>query len=153
MGPYNIAVWDLPGKENLRMLWPNFYRNIKFSGVVYMINYEDKDTLTEAVRVMHDLLSEEELAGTSLIIVANCTKKQQQEKNIDDDMDIKPGELQNDNYIQQLTDQIKKNIYFDLINQEKKDIFICDIYDEKATQKDTDRISIYFKNYLSDLSK
>jgi GTPase SAR1 family protein len=153
MGPYNIAVWDLPGKENLRMLWPNFYRSIRFSGVVYMIDYEDKDTLGESVRVLHDLLSEEELAGTSLIIVANCVKKQQQEKVFDDDMDIKPGEVQSDTYIQQLTNEIKKNIYFDLINQEKKDIFICDIYDEKATQKDTDRISIFFKNYLSDLSK
>ena len=151
MGPYNIAVWDLPGKENLRMLWPNFYRSIKFSGVVYLINYEDKDTLSEAVKVMHDLLSEEELANASILILANCANKYSQEKKEDDD-DDENIEAQSEATNQKLIDEIKKNIYFDLLNQESKCVFTCDIYDEKATQQDTDRISTFFKNYLADLT-
>jgi GTPase SAR1 family protein len=46
-GSFSVAIWDLPGRENLRIFWPNFYRNIEFSGLIYLIDYEDKDTLNE----------------------------------------------------------------------------------------------------------
>jgi len=47
IGQFDVGIWDLPGKENLRLLWPNFYRNIDFAGVMYVIDYENKDTLSD----------------------------------------------------------------------------------------------------------
>lgn len=74
-GQIKAGIWDLPGRENLRLLWPNFYRNIDFAGVIYVIDYEEKDKLAETVRVMHDLLNEEELIKASILVLLNYKQK------------------------------------------------------------------------------
>ena len=39
-----------------------------------MIRYDNKETLEEAIRVMHDLLSEEELKDVNVYIIINKSK-------------------------------------------------------------------------------
>lgn len=46
-GPNKLAIWDLPGKENMRMFWSLFYQNINFSGIIYIINYQQKETFED----------------------------------------------------------------------------------------------------------
>jgi len=43
----------MPGRENLRVLWSNFYRNIDFSGIMYVIDYDNKDTLDECTNTIY----------------------------------------------------------------------------------------------------
>jgi len=52
VGGNQMAIWDLPGKDNLRLFWPNFYRAIEFTGIIYLINYEDKDTLNDCSLIL-----------------------------------------------------------------------------------------------------
>jgi GTPase SAR1 family protein len=53
---YKVAIWDIPGRESLRILWPNFYRTIEFSGVMFFIDYENKDKLPEGkINFIHSL--------------------------------------------------------------------------------------------------
>ena len=46
-GPNKLAIWDLPGKENMKQFWSLFYRNINFEGMIYMINYQHKETFMD----------------------------------------------------------------------------------------------------------
>ena len=70
-----MAFWELPGKETLRKFWPIFYRRIKFSGIIFMLDYQNKENLNESIKVLHDLLTEQELSNCSVMIVLNYEKK------------------------------------------------------------------------------
>ena len=80
IGAFNVAVWDLPGRANLRIFWPNFYRNLELAGVIYFIDYDNKDTLQESIRVMHDLFSEEELENVKILIILNKSRVDKKKK-------------------------------------------------------------------------
>jgi signal recognition particle receptor subunit beta len=152
LGSSTVAIWDLPGRENLRMLWPNFYRNIDFSGLIYLINYDNKDTLAEAVKVMHDLLSEEELSDVLVLVVLNCAKKDFDEFNKGEKTNIEEvqentADVSEDPKNKLLVDQIKKDIYFDLLKQ-NKDMYVLDIYDEKVTPNDHVKTRNFFKQFI-----
>jgi hypothetical protein len=134
------------------MLWPNFYRNIDFSGLIYLINYDNKDTLSEAVKVMHDLLSEEELSDVLVLVVLNCAKKDFDEFNKGEKTNIEEvqentADISEDPKNKLLTDQIKKDIYFDLLKQ-NKDLYVLDIYDEKVTPNDHVKTRNFFKQFI-----
>ena len=147
-----MAIWDLPGKENLRMLWPNFYRNIDFSGLIYLINYDNKDTLNEAVKVMHDLLTEEEVSNLNVLIVLNCAKKDYDEfrkgEKVDiDELEENTVDVAEESKDKLQKDQIKKDIYFDLIKQNKQ-MFVLDIFDEKVSPSDHVNTRNFFKQFI-----
>jgi hypothetical protein len=134
------------------MLWPNFYRNIDFSGLIYLINYDNKDTLSEAVKVMHDLFSEEELSDVNVLVVLNSGKKDFDEFNKGEKTNIEEvqdntAEVAEEPKNKLLVDQIKKDIYYDLIKQ-NKDMFVLDIFDEKVSPNDHVRIRNFFKQFI-----
>lgn len=153
LGSFTVAVWDLPGRENLRMFWPNFYRAIDFSGLIYLINYDNKDSLNEGVKVMHDLLSEEELSDVCVLIVLNYARKDYDEFNKGEKMNIEDMEENTADIIEDpkdnlIKEQIKKDIYYDLIKQ-NKELFVLDIFDEKVSPADHQSTRNFFKKFIS----
>jgi GTPase SAR1 family protein len=138
LGSCTIGIWDLPGRENLRMFWPKFYRNIDFSGLIYMIRYDNKETLGEAIRVMHDFLSEEELKDVNVYIIINKSKVTYDEAYKAQAHDIEDLERQEDlledpkAIINQK--QIESEIYFELLPQKNKKIAIYDIFQNLSTE-------------------
>lgn len=46
-GATKLAIWDFPGKESMRIFWPLYYRSVQFTGAIYIINYDEKETLDE----------------------------------------------------------------------------------------------------------
>lgn len=147
-----MAIWDLPGKESLRMLWPNFYRNIEFAGLIYLIDYDNKDTLTETVKVMHDLLTEDELSDVNVLIVVNLAKKDHDEFKKEEKIDLEQlgdntADLIEDSADKAKNDEIKKDIYYDLIKQNKQ-MLLIDIFDEKVTPADHTKTRNFFKQFI-----
>jgi hypothetical protein len=143
------------------MFWPNYYRNIEFTGLIYMINYDNKDTLNESVRIMHDLLSEEELQDVHVLIVANIAKTDKKKndnedshielkKKIDGDDDDMGDDNEENPETVSLIEEIKKNIYYDLLTQISKEIFILDLFDENLSAPEQSRTSKALRKFISD---
>ena len=165
IGAFNVAVWDLPGRTNLRIFWPNFYRTIEFSGLIYFIDYDNKDVLPESVRVMHDLLSEEELEDVKILIILNksrvAKKKTFKTNNLidDDGKDGKEskgskeketsGKDEEENEMNKIREEIKKTIYFDLIKQKAKDIYYFDLYESTTNENDMQKTQTQMKKFIS----
>jgi hypothetical protein len=103
-----------------------------------MIRYDNKETLEEAIRVMHDLLSEEELKDVNVYIIINKSKVTFDEAYKAQAPDIEDLEKQED----QLDDpkasinlkQIENEIYFELIPQKNKKIAIYDIFQNLSSE-------------------
>jgi GTPase SAR1 family protein len=153
LGSSTVAIWDLPGKENLRIFWPNFYRNIEFSGLIYLINYDNKDTLSESVKVMHDLLSEEELREVNVLIVLNYAKKDYDELNKGEkikieDLEENTADIIDDPKDNMIKEQMKKDIYYELIKQ-PKELYVIDIFDDKVSATDHKKTRNFFKLFVS----
>ena len=70
-GIVQVAVWDLPGKQTLRCLWPTVYKNIEFKAVVFVIDADKPDRFYEARKEIHILVNEEELRDSSFLFVFN----------------------------------------------------------------------------------
>lgn len=81
-----FKVWDVGGSKNMRMLWPNFYRNVDFVGVIYVVNItkssdEKKgkrgiikrpvDNLYKDRKELNILLNEKELDHVAWLILFN----------------------------------------------------------------------------------
>jgi GTPase SAR1 family protein len=152
LGSTTVAIWDLPGKESLRMLWPNFYRNIEFAGLIYILDYDNKDTLSESIKVMHDLLTEDELSDVNVLIVVNLAKKDHDEFKKEEKIDLEQlgdntGDLIEDSADKIKNDEIKKDIYYDLIKQ-NKEMLLIDIFDEKVTPADHTKTRNFFKQFI-----
>ncbi|OMJ87926.1 hypothetical protein SteCoe_10251 [Stentor coeruleus] len=72
-----VSIWDVSGNEILKPLWSAYYKNIFFSGVIYVIdsnsiNYE------KSIKDIHFLVNEEELRDAAFLILFNMkgTKKE-----------------------------------------------------------------------------
>jgi signal recognition particle receptor subunit beta len=146
VGPYQVSIWDLPGRKNLRIFWPNFFRNIDFHGVIYMIDYDSKDNLDEAVRVMHDLLTEEELKNVDVLVILNYTRKDYNEtENYNQNVDYITSSEKLDSVI---VSEMKNNIYFELIPQMNKELYYMDLYNDSVGNES---IKQTLKSYFSKL--
>jgi GTPase SAR1 family protein len=66
-----VGFWDLGGKDSVRPLWPSFYRNIVFSGVIFVVETFNFDRVLEAKRELHFLVNEEELREAVFLIILN----------------------------------------------------------------------------------
>jgi signal recognition particle receptor subunit beta len=149
--PYEAYIWDIPGKENLRIFWPNFYRNILFHGVIYLINYDSKDTLDEAVQVMHDLLNEDELRNVVVLVILNYKKRDYNEiieNNINIDIPVEENDKKNCGMNPIIVSQMKKDILFDLIQQKDKDLYYMDLYEEHKDSKIKDKMKEFIGKLL-----
>jgi len=64
-----FTVWDVGGQDKIRALWRHYFQNI--SGMIFVIDANDRDRLEEASRELSVLLGYEELQTIILLILAN----------------------------------------------------------------------------------
>lgn len=83
-----IGFWDLGGKSTIRAIWPSFYKNIKISGIIFVVNANDEEErMNEARMEFQKLLNEEELRTAVVYVVYNdiAQKLDEEEKTMVED--------------------------------------------------------------------
>eukprot|EP00746_Dinoflagellata_sp_MGD_P140357 gnl/MRDRNA2_/MRDRNA2_73616_c0_seq1.p1 gnl/MRDRNA2_/MRDRNA2_73616_c0~~gnl/MRDRNA2_/MRDRNA2_73616_c0_seq1.p1 ORF type:complete len:237 (-),score=66.56 gnl/MRDRNA2_/MRDRNA2_73616_c0_seq1:365-1075(-) len=80
-GILKYGMWDVPGGKEYRLLWPTFYRYIRMSAVIFVIDaLEAQDTeehverMDEIKVLIHNLLAEDELRNAAFIVIINDKK-------------------------------------------------------------------------------
>lgn len=66
---YNINVWDVGGQQTIRSYWRNYFEQT--DGIVWVVDSADRVRMRDCQRELHALLTEEKLAGATLLIFAN----------------------------------------------------------------------------------
>eukprot|EP01114_Cavostelium_apophysatum_P009985 TRINITY_DN2334_c0_g1_i2.p1 TRINITY_DN2334_c0_g1~~TRINITY_DN2334_c0_g1_i2.p1 ORF type:complete len:188 (-),score=29.54 TRINITY_DN2334_c0_g1_i2:37-600(-) len=64
-----LNIWDIGGQEKIRPLWRHYFQNA--GGVIFVVDSNDQDRITEARDELHSMLQEEELARAKLLVFAN----------------------------------------------------------------------------------
>merc|ERR1711934_1153990 len=65
----SFTVWDVGGQDKIRPLWRHYYQNTQ--GVIFVVDSNDKDRVTEAREELSRMLSEDELRDAILLVFAN----------------------------------------------------------------------------------
>mmetsp|Transcript_3553 Transcript_3553/g.3580 ORF Transcript_3553/g.3580 Transcript_3553/m.3580 type:complete len:182 (+) Transcript_3553:27-572(+) len=65
----NLNVWDIGGQDKIRPLWRHYYENC--SGIIFVVDCNDKDRLEEAGQELHKILLEDEMKDLPLLVMAN----------------------------------------------------------------------------------
>eukprot|EP00386_Alphamonas_edax_P011367 GDKI01036057.1.p1 GENE.GDKI01036057.1~~GDKI01036057.1.p1 ORF type:complete len:224 (-),score=30.90 GDKI01036057.1:47-718(-) len=69
-----FGVWDVPGSDAMKEMWPVFYRYVKVSAVIFVFNMTEKDK-NEKVREARErlcfLVNEDELRETVFCVLLN----------------------------------------------------------------------------------
>ena len=68
-GNMTITVWDVGGRDKIRPLWRHYYANT--TGLVFVVDSNDRDRLPEVRDELHRLLREEELRDLPILVFAN----------------------------------------------------------------------------------
>lgn len=66
---YKLNFWDVGGQKSLRSYWRNYFECT--DGLVWVVDSADKMRLDACKQELEVLLSEERLAGATLLILAN----------------------------------------------------------------------------------
>lgn len=61
--------WDIGGQDKIRALWRHYYENTHC--LCFVIDSSDEDRLEIAKETLEGILSDEELRGVPLLILAN----------------------------------------------------------------------------------
>ena len=64
-----LQMWDLGGQKSFRQHWKCYYHNTK--GIIYVIDSTDWARIDIAKQELHDLLQEEDLKNSPVVILAN----------------------------------------------------------------------------------
>ncbi|KAG1693327.1 hypothetical protein DVH05_023791 [Phytophthora capsici] len=64
-----IIFWDLGGQERLRAIWNKYYS--ESHGIVFVIDSANEGRFQEAKKTLHAMLSNSELTGVPLLVLAN----------------------------------------------------------------------------------
>jgi GTPase SAR1 family protein len=67
----NFNIWELGGDKISRSYWPTYYRNLKFTKVIFIIDIFDKSQHIEAIRELLLMINEEELKEAKFFIIFN----------------------------------------------------------------------------------
>ncbi|XP_042219561.1 ADP-ribosylation factor 3-like [Homarus americanus] len=65
----SFTVWDVGGQERIRPLWRHYFQNT--SAIIYVVDSNDPDRLAESREELELVLQNEEVAGCSLLVLAN----------------------------------------------------------------------------------
>ncbi|RWR77598.1 ADP-ribosylation factor 1 isoform X2 [Cinnamomum micranthum f. kanehirae] len=65
----SFTVWDVGGQDKIRPLWRHYFQNTQ--GLIFVIDSNDKERISEARDELHRMLSEEELRDATLLVFAN----------------------------------------------------------------------------------
>ncbi|CAN0042726.1 unnamed protein product [Discosporangium mesarthrocarpum] len=84
---YLLNVWDVGGQQTIRSYWRNYFEQAKNAthsifllclqrrhstdGLIWVVDSADRGRLQDCKRELHNLLSQEKLAGASLLVFAN----------------------------------------------------------------------------------
>lgn len=64
-----FTVWDVGGQDKIRPLWRHYYQNTQ--GVIFVVDSNDRERVTEARDELHRMLNEDELREAILLVFAN----------------------------------------------------------------------------------
>ena len=64
-----FTVWDVGGQDKIRPLWRHYYQNTQ--GVIFVVDSNDRERVTEARDELHRMLNEDELRDAILLVFAN----------------------------------------------------------------------------------
>eukprot|EP00008_Paramoeba_atlantica_P002902 CAMPEP_0201486518 /NCGR_PEP_ID=MMETSP0151_2-20130828/10585_1 /ASSEMBLY_ACC=CAM_ASM_000257 /TAXON_ID=200890 /ORGANISM="Paramoeba atlantica, Strain 621/1 / CCAP 1560/9" /LENGTH=182 /DNA_ID=CAMNT_0047871207 /DNA_START=63 /DNA_END=611 /DNA_ORIENTATION=- len=64
-----FTVWDVGGQDKLRPLWRHYFQNT--NGVIFVVDSNDRDRVTNAREELAKMLSEDELRDAALLVFAN----------------------------------------------------------------------------------
>ena len=65
----NFTVWDVGGQDKIRGLWRHHY--LYMQGLIFVVDSNDKDRITEASEELQKMLREDELQDATLLVFAN----------------------------------------------------------------------------------
>nr|ABT17154.1 ADP-ribosylation factor 1 [Trypanosoma brucei] len=63
-----FTMWDVRGQDVLRPLWRHYYQN---TGIIFVVDYNDKERVGKARQELEKMLSEDELRNAVLLVFAN----------------------------------------------------------------------------------
>jgi len=64
-----FTIWDVGGQDKIRPLWRHYFQNT--SGMIYVVDSNDRDRVDEAAQELWRLLGEEELHNIAVLVLAN----------------------------------------------------------------------------------
>ncbi|WMV17067.1 hypothetical protein MTR67_010452 [Solanum verrucosum] len=65
----SFTVWDVGGQDKIRPLWRHYFQNTQ--GLIFVVDSNDRDRISEARDELHRMLNEEELRGATILVFAN----------------------------------------------------------------------------------
>ncbi|XP_009620631.1 ADP-ribosylation factor 2-B-like [Nicotiana tabacum] len=65
----SFTVWDVGGQDKIRPLWRHYFQNTQ--GLIFVVDSNDRDRITEARDELHRMLNEEELRSATILVFAN----------------------------------------------------------------------------------
>ncbi|XP_023020867.1 ADP-ribosylation factor 2 [Leptinotarsa decemlineata] len=65
----SFTVWDVGGQTKIRKLWRHYFSNT--DGLIFVVDSNDRDRIAEAEQELHNMLGEEDLRDSILLIFAN----------------------------------------------------------------------------------
>src|SRR5690242_11369744 len=68
-GDYTINMWDIGGQTTIRSYWRNYFEQT--DGVVWVADSSDKLRLSDCKEELHNLLKQDKLAGSALLVMCN----------------------------------------------------------------------------------
>lgn len=69
VGNFKVHAFDVGGQDHVRPYWRQYYSGA--AGIVFVIDASDYDRLQEAYDVLQEILEEDKLRGTPVLIFAN----------------------------------------------------------------------------------
>ena len=64
-----INMWDIGGQTTIRSYWRNYFEQT--DGVVWVVDSSDKLRLKDCKEELHNLLKQDKLAGSTLLVMCN----------------------------------------------------------------------------------
>lgn len=68
-GDHTINLWDIGGQTTIRSYWRNYFEQT--DGVVWVVDSSDKLRLQDCKNELHNLLKQDKLAGSTLLVLCN----------------------------------------------------------------------------------
>jgi len=82
----SFDLWDIGGDPLTKSYWPTFYRNLRFTLVVFVINIADEFSYANALKDVLILLNEEELKLARFFILFNIIIDEEIKKKLGDNL-------------------------------------------------------------------
>jgi len=66
---FSFTVWDVGGNSKIRPLWRQYFQGA--TGLIYVVDSNDRERISEAKEELGKLLSEEDMREAALLVFAN----------------------------------------------------------------------------------